>query len=168
MPRHGNAIALLVLGGALVACGGGGSSTAPTAAPAPVQPSKAAVRLNIDPNPQYAEYQGDGWYKFKVNLEFLEDAGVGARFDQMRVQVKSALTGAVLVDWTYLGVQLPSQRIESRGRVVFQFTSPTYHMELGTRSADLVFTTSMTDDKGNPVSLSNTARVLSSGAVPVD
>jgi hypothetical protein len=149
-------IAILVLVSGLTACGGGGGTSSPT--PVATPPVKADVVFNVDPNPTFAESQGNGWWKFKVNLELYTKNEVGFTINTVRYTVTSALTGGVLLDNT----EIVGTKVASR--TVLQYTSPTYHMELGTRSAQVKFLASLTDDRGNALTLSNTVNVTNEGA----
>jgi len=151
----GIAVVLLVSG--LVACGGSGSSASPT--PVATPPTKAEVVFNVDPNPSYAESQGGGWWKFRVNLELYTKNEVGFTVNAVRYTVSSALTGGVLLDRT----EVVAKKVAGSGRTVLQFASPSYHMELGTRSAQVKFLVDVTDDRGNTTTLSNAVNVANAG-----
>jgi len=141
----------------LVACGGdGGGVAAPTATPTPA--TRAAVTFNVDPNPVVSEYQGGGWYKFKVNLEFYDTAGVGFSINSVRTTVSSSATGTILLDYNYA----VAARVAARGRTVLQFTSSEYRTLTG-GGANVRFVADLTDDRGNALTLSNQASVLLSG-----
>src|SRR5262245_20439711 len=99
MHRLMTAAVAVVMTGGLVACGGGDSATAPT--PVPTPPARAVVTFNVDPNPVVSEYQGDGWYRFKVNLEFYDTAGVGFNINTVRTTVESSVTNTILLDYDY-------------------------------------------------------------------
>ena len=150
-------ISIVVLMSGLAACGGGSSSASPT--PVATPPTKANVVFNVDPNPSYAESQGGGWWKFKVNLELFTTNEVGFKINTVRYTVTSALTGSVLLDRS----EIVGSQVAGGGRKVLQFTSPTYHMELGTRSAQVKFLADITDDRGNALTLTNTVNVSSEG-----
>jgi hypothetical protein len=143
---------LLAVG--LAACGGGDSSaTAPTAVPTP--PPKAVVTFNVDPNPVVSHYQGDGWWKFKVNLEFYDTAGVGFTVNSVRTTVSSSVTGTILLDYDYS----IAKHVDPAGRTVLQFTSGEYRTLAG-GGANVKFIANISDDKGNAMTLSNQASVL--------
>ena len=108
---------MLVVG--LAACGGGGDGGVNTPTPLPTPPTKAEVTFNVDPNPVISEYQGDGWYRFKVNLELYDTAGVGFTINTVRTTVSSAATGTILLDYNYS----VAEHVDARGRTVLQFTS---------------------------------------------
>jgi ABC-type glycerol-3-phosphate transport system substrate-binding protein len=154
MPKRMLAVGVgMALLAGLAACGGGsGGSTAPTAVPA--APTKAVVTFNVDPNPVVSEYQGDGWWKFKVNLEFYDTAGVGFAINSVRTTLSSSVTGTILLDYDYS----IAQHVDARGRTVLQFTSSDYHTLAG-GGASVKFIANVTDDKGNPLTLSNQATV---------
>ncbi len=143
------------LAGAFGAC----FSTDPEPLPTPPVPTRADVKLLVDPNPVRANYEGDGWYRFKVNLAFSESAGVGFTINTIRVTVSSALSGDTLLD-----VNSPvSEHVVANGSKVLQFTCPQYHMEFGTSAARTRFAAGITDDKGNAITLSGQADVLYRG-----
>jgi hypothetical protein len=143
---------LLAVG--LAACGGGDSSaTAPTAVPTP--PPKAVVTFNVDPNPVVSHYQGDGWWKFKVNLEFYDTAGVGFTVNSVRTTVTEPVVGQILLDYNYS----VAKHVGAGGRTVLQFTSPPYWTLAG-GGANVKFIADISDDKGNAMTLSNQASVL--------
>jgi hypothetical protein len=138
----------------LVACGGGSSSsTAPSVTPTP--PSKAAVTFNVEPTPVVSEYQGNGWWKFKVNLEFYDTAGVGFTINSVRTTVSSSVTGTILLDYDYS----VAKHVAAKGRTVLQFTSPEYRTLAGGGAA-IKLIADISDDKGNAITLSNQASVL--------
>ena len=139
-----------------MACGGGDSGSAPT--PVPTPPTKAVVTFNVDPNPVVSEYQGDGWWRFKVNLEFYDTAGVGFTINSVRTTVSSAATGTILLDYDYS----VASHVAASGRTVLQFTSPLYRTLTG-GGANVKFIASITDDKGNTITLSNQANVAHVG-----
>jgi hypothetical protein len=144
------------LAGTLGAC----FSTDPEPVPDPPPvPTRAEVKLLVDPNPVRANYEGNGWYRFKVNLAFSESAGVGFTISTIRVSVSSALSGRTLLDAS----SLVGEHVAANGSKVLQFTCPQYHMELGTSAARTRFSASITDDKGNAITLSGQADVLHRG-----
>ncbi|MCG6920489.1 MAG: hypothetical protein LJF15_05295 [Acidobacteria bacterium] len=146
----------VLLGVLLTACGGD-SGTAPTPAPTPTPPTRAQVQLNVDPNPQTAEYQGNGWWRFKVNLEFVETAGVGFTINSIRTTLTSRATGGILYD----NEEAIVEYVGPRGRKVMQFSSAHYYTMYGLSGAvDAKFVVSITDDKGNPLTVSNQATIL--------
>jgi hypothetical protein len=147
--------ALLSFG--LVACGGDSSSPTAASTPPPA-PTKAKVTFNVDPNPVISEYQGNGWYRFKVNLEFYDTAGVGFTINSVRTTVTAPITGAILLDYDYS----VTTKVGPKGRDVLQFTSPLYWTLAG-GGADVKFIADITDDKGNALTLSNEATVLHRG-----
>jgi hypothetical protein len=152
MNRLMAATAAVVMTGSLVACGGGDSGSAPT--PVPTPPTKAVVTFNVDPNPVVSEYQGDSWYRFKVNLEFYDTAGVGFTVNSVRSTVSSSVTGTILLDYDYS----VASHVNASGRTVLQFTSPLYRTLAG-GGANVKFIAGITDDKGNALTLSNQASV---------
>lgn len=138
-----------------VACGGGSSSgTAPSSVPAP--PSKAIVAFNVDPNPVTSEYQGNGWWKFKVNLEFVETGGVGFTINSIRYSILNPFSNTYLIDRD----EAMAKKVSASGREVLQFTSANYYI-LGGLSGrvDVTFVANITDDKGNALTLSNNVTV---------
>jgi hypothetical protein len=146
----------------LVACGGGSSSsTAPSSVPA--APTQAQITFNVDPDPVVSEYQGSGWYKFKVNLEFFDTAGVAFTINSVRTTVSSSVTGTVLLDHSYS----VAEAVAARGRTVLQFTSPRYYTLAG-GGANVKFIASVTDSKGNSMQLSNQASVMRRGGPKVE
>jgi hypothetical protein len=147
-------VALAICG--LAACGGGGSVSAPT--PVPTPPAKAAVTFNVDPNPVVSEYQGDGWWRFKVNLEFYDTAGVGFTVNSVRTTVSSSVTNTILLDYDYS----VASHVNASGRTVLQFTSGLYRTLAG-GGANVKFIANITDDKGNVQTLSNQASVKEVG-----
>jgi hypothetical protein len=149
------AVAVLMTGG-LVACGGGDSGSAPT--PVPTPPTKAVVTFNVDPNPVVSEYQGDGWYRFKVNLEFYDTAGVGFNINSVRTTLSSSVTGTILLDYDYS----VASHVGANGRTVLQFTSSLYRTLAG-GGANVKFIANITDDRGNAMTLSNQAAVREVG-----
>jgi hypothetical protein len=155
-------VAVLAAAG-LVACGGdqGSSPAAPTAAPTP--PTKASITFNVDPNPVVSHYQGDGWWKFKVNLEFYDTAGVGFTINSIRTTLSSSVTGAILLDYDYA----IATHVGARGRTVLQFTSNEYRTLAG-GGANVKFIASITDDRGNDMTLSNQATVQHLGGAKVE
>jgi hypothetical protein len=146
----------IVLAGVLAGCGGGASSTAPNVLPTP--PTRAVVTFNVDPNPVVSEYQGDGWWRFKVNLEFYDTAGVGFRINTVRTTVSSSVTGTILLDYNFS----VAEYVGPRGRTVMQFTSPLYRTRAG-GGATVKFVADIRDDLGNAMTLSNQAGVLRVG-----
>jgi hypothetical protein len=155
------AVAVLAMVG-LVACGGGsGSSTAPSAVAAP--PTKAQITFNVDPNPVTSEYQGNGWYKFRVNLEFFDTAGVGFTINTVRTTVSSSVTNTILLDYDYS----IAKHVDPAGRTVLQFASPEYRTLAG-GGANVKLIASITDDKGNAVTLSKDASVRHIGGPAVE
>jgi hypothetical protein len=149
------AMAMLMTGG-LVACGGGDSGSAPT--PVPTPPPRAVVTFNVDPNPVVSEDQGDGWYRFKVNLEFFDTAGVGFTINTVRTEVTEPVAGTILLDYNYV----VASHVDARGRKVLQFTSPLYWTLAG-GGARIRFVADLRDDQGNPMTLSNQATVRQVG-----
>jgi len=145
----------ILLSGSLVGCGGGGS-VAPTALPTP--PARAEVTFNVDPNPVVSEYQSDGWWRFKVNLELYDTAGVGFQINTIRTTVSAAVTGTILLDYNYS----VAQHVDARGRTVLQFTSPFYRTVTG-GGANVKFVADLRDDMGNAITLSNQAAVMRMG-----
>lgn len=137
----------------LVACGGGASSPTPVATPTP--PMKAAVTFNLDPKVQTAEYQGNGYWKFKVNMEFVETGGVGFMINTCRVTLASPTSGAVLLDYNYA----MAAHVDPMGRKVFQWTSPQYFTNFNTGQATVKMVADITDDKGNSIMASNSMTV---------
>jgi hypothetical protein len=152
MNRLMAATAAVVMTGSLVACGGGDSGSAPT--PVPTPPTKAVVTFNVDPNPVVSEYQGDSWYRFKVNLEFYDTAGVGFTVNSVRSTVSSSVTGTILLDYDYS----VASHVNASGRTVLHFTSPLYRTLAG-GGANVKFIAGITDDKGNALTLANQASV---------
>lgn len=152
--RVARAVAAILATAALAACGGGdgGGVSAPSAVPTP--PTKAAVTFNVDPNPVVSEYQGDGWWRFKVNLEFYDTAGVGFRINTVRTTITSSVTNTILLDYDYS----VARQVNASGRTVLQFTSGLYRTLAG-GGANVKFVASITDDKGNALTLSNQATV---------
>lgn len=144
------AVVLAVVG--LAACGGEGAVSTPT--PVATPPTKAAVTFNVDPNPVVSEYQGDGWWRFKVNLEFYDTAGVGFRINTVRTTISSSVTNTILLDYDYS----VARQVDARGRTVLQFTSGLYRTLAG-GGASVKSVASITDDKGNALTLSNQATV---------
>lgn len=149
------AVGVLMTGG-LVACGGGDSASAPT--PVPAAPTRAVVTFNVDPNPVVSQYQGDGWWRFKVNLEFYDTAGVGFTVNTVRTTVQSSVTNTILLDYDYS----VASHVAASGRTVLQFTSPIYRTLAG-GGANVKFIASITDDRGNAMTLSNQANVMRVG-----
>jgi hypothetical protein len=137
----------------LVACGGDSTSTTPSAAPTP--PARAAVTFNVDPDPVVSEYQGGGWWKFKVNLEFYDTAGVGFTIHSVRTTLTEPVASMTLLDYEYS----VAEHVGAKGRTVLQFTSSRYWTLAG-GGADVKFIADITDDKGNALTLSNQATVL--------
>ncbi len=138
----------------LAGCGSGNdSSSTPTTLPTP--PPRAVVTFNVDPNPAVSEAQGGGWWKFKVNLEFYDTAGVGFTINSVRTTLASSVTGAILLDYDYS----VAKHVDARGRTVLQFTSGEYRTLAG-GGASVKFIANLTDDKGNALTLSNQATVL--------
>jgi hypothetical protein len=149
---------MLVVG--LAACGGGGGGSASAPTPLPTPPTKAEVTFNVDPNPVISEYQGDSWYRFKVNLELYDTAGVGFTINTVRSTVSSAATGTILLDYNHS----VAEHVGARGRTVLQFTSPLYRTLTG-GGANVRFVADLRDDKGNPMTLSNQASVRRVGGL---
>ncbi len=159
------AASLSVLLGVLLTACGGDSGTAPTPAPTPTPPTRAQVRLNVDPNPQTAEYQGNGWWRFKVNLEFVETAGVGFTVNSIRTTLTASTTNVILYD----NEEAVVEYVGARGRKVMQFTSGLYYTMYGLSGAvNAKFVVSITDDKGNPLTVSNQATILRHTEEPVE
>jgi hypothetical protein len=151
---------MLVVG--LGACGGGGGGSASAPTPLPTPATKAEVTFNVDPNPVISEYQGDGWYRFKVNLEFYDTAGVGFTINTVRTEVAAIAPPVILLDYNYA----VAERVAARGRTVLQFTSPLYYTRIG-GGANVRFVADLRDDKGNAITLSNQASVRRVGG-PVE
>jgi hypothetical protein len=145
------AVGILMTGG-LAACGGGDSVSAPT--PVATPPPRAVVTFNVDPNPVVSEYQGDGWYRFKVNLEFYDTAGVGFNINSVRTTLQASVTNTILLDYDYS----VASHVDASGRKVLQFTSPIYRTLAGGGS-NVKFIANITDDRGNNMTLSNQANV---------
>jgi hypothetical protein len=148
--------AAVILAAGLAACGGGSSASAPSAVPTP--PTKAAVTFNVDPNPVVSEYQGDGWWRFRVNLEFYDTAGVGFTINSVRTTIQSSVTSTILLDQDYA----IARHVDGGGRTVLQFTSGLYRTLAG-GGANVKLIANITDDKGNGVTLSNQASVTEVG-----
>jgi hypothetical protein len=146
----------VVLSGGIVGCGGGSNAVMPTALPTPSP--RAVVSFNVDPNPVVSEYQGDGWWRFRVNLELYDTGGVGFQINTIRTTVSSAVTGTILLDYNYS----VAQHVDARGRTVLQFTSPLYRTVTG-GGANVKFVADIRDDMGNAMTLSNQAGVLRVG-----
>jgi len=68
------------------------------------------------------------------------------------------VTGGILLDYDYS----VAKDVEARGRTVLQFTSGEYRTLAG-GGASVKFIANLTDDKGNPLTLSNQASVLHVG-----
>ena len=152
----------------LAACGGGGDSPTASTPVAPPAPTKAVVTFNLDPKAQVAEYQGNGYWKFKVNMEFLESGGggtggVGYTVNTTRVTLSSP-TGTILLDYNYA----MAARVEANGRRVFQWTSPLYYTNYGTGNANVAMVASITDDKGNAMTVSSAMTVKHVGGEKVE
>jgi hypothetical protein len=154
------AAAGILMTGGLAACGGGDSVSAPT--PAATPPPRAVVTFNVDPNPVVSEYQGDGWYRFKVNLEFFDTAGVGFNINSVRTTLQS-VTNTILLDYDYS----VASHVNAKGREVLQFTSGLYRTLAG-GGANVKFIANITDDRGNAMTLSNQASVRQVGGPGVD
>jgi hypothetical protein len=130
-----------------VACGGGGLP--PTVASTPA-PSKAVIKVLIDPNPVLAVPTGDPSYpwEFRVNLQLSDSGGVGFIVTSMQTTVTSALTGGVLTTTSenpFVGV-----KVDAYGQQTRQFHVGAYRMEFGTKSGKVNFKINFTDDRGNP------------------
>jgi len=157
------AAAGILLAVGLTACGGGssGATSTPTAVPTP--PTKAAVTFNVDPSPVTSEYQGNGWWRFKVNLEFYDTAGVGFTVNSVRTTVSSSVTGTILLDYDYS----VAKHVDARGRTVLQFTSNLYRTYAG-GGANVKFIANISDDRGNAMTISNQADVLHRSTERID
>ena len=144
---RGGAVAAL-LAAALTACGGSDTVTGGGPSPTPA-PSKAIVKVLIDPNPVIAVPTGDSTYPwdFRVNLQLSDSGGVGFVVTSMLTTVTSALSGATL-DSTdtnaFVGVKIAAFGQETR-----QFHMGPYRMENYTKEAKVNFKINFTDDKGN-------------------
>ncbi len=144
----------------LQACGS--STNGPTPLPTPTPVTRAQVSMVVDPNPVLANYEGNGWYRFKVNLGFAESAGVGCTIRSVRTTITSAISGGVLLDDVST---IPSSisRIPAGSTNTLQFTSPRYHMEGGSSSGAIAFSISILDDRGNSITLNGQASILHHG-----
>jgi len=152
----------------LAACGGGDSPTASTPV-APPAPTKAVVTFNLDPKAQTAEYQGNGWYKFKVNMEFLESGGggtggVGYTINTTRITLVATPSNTILMDYDFA----MAARVEANGRRVFQWTSPLYRSVFVTANANVTMVANITDDKGNSMTVSSAMTVKHVGGEKVE
>ena len=141
-----------------VACGSS-NNDGPTPVPTPTPPTKAAVHMVVDPNPIVANYEGGGWYRFKVNLGFDESAGIGFTINTIRTTITSAATGNVVLDY----VATIGQYVAGSGNTILQYTSPQYHMAGGTSAGMIAFSVSILDDRGNTITLPGQANVLHHG-----
>jgi hypothetical protein len=59
-------------------------------------------------------------------------------------------------------------RVEANGRRVFQWTSPLYYTNYGTGNANVSMVASITDDKGNAMTVSSAMTVKHVGGEKVD
>ncbi len=143
------------------ACGGS-DDNGPTPVPTPTPVTRADVHMIVDPNPIRPNYEGDGWYRFKVNLGFSEAAGIGYRINTIRTTITSAATGNVLVDETY-AISASVARVEAYGTRTLQFTSDQYHMAGGTSAGTIAFVVSITDDRQNAITVNGQATMLVRG-----
>lgn len=141
----------------LAACGSDDKS--PTVVPTPTPPTRAEITMRLDPSPVRANYEGGGWYRFKVNMEFVESAGVGATLTNINFTVASAASGIVV----FTGNAPRADRVEANGRNVLQFTMPQYHMEGGSSAALATFVASFRDDRGNALTATTQVNVLHHG-----
>lgn len=155
---------LLLMGAGLAlaltfgACGGD-DDNGPTPVPTPKPPTRAVVNMIVDPNPVRANYEGGGWYRFKVNLGFSESAGIGFTISAIRVTVSSAASGLVLIDRTVA----IGDHVAAYGSIIEQFTCPQYHMEGGASAAVTRFVVTIIDDNQNVITLDGQANVLHHG-----
>jgi hypothetical protein len=147
-----------VLALSLVACGSS-DNTGPTPTPTPTPTPKAVIHMVVDPNPVVANFQSDGWYRFKVNLGFDESAGIGFTINTIRTTITSAATGNVVLD----DVSAIGKYVAGYGNTILQFTSPRYKMAGGTSAGTIAFSVSILDDRGNTITLSGDANVLHHG-----
>jgi len=144
---------LLALLTTITACGG---SSSPTVAPTPTPPSKAIIKVLVDPNPVLAVSSGDPDYPwaFRVNLQLSDSGGVGFIVTSMQTTVTSAISGLVLTTTSenpFVGVKIPANGQETR-----QFGVLAYRMENRTKEGTINFKMNFTDDRGN-ASVSDTS-----------
>lgn len=131
----------------IVACGGG-EPKIPTATVAP-EPTKAVIKVLIDPNPIKAEPTGDPSYPwdFRFNLQLSDSGGVGFIVTSMQTTVMSALSSGVLTtsgENPFVGVKIPALGQETR-----QYHLGAYRMEFGTKEARVNVKINFVDDRGN-------------------
>jgi hypothetical protein len=143
------------------ACGGS-DNNGPTPVPTPTPVTRADVHMIVDPNPIRPNYEGDGWYRFKVNLGFNESAGIGFTINTIRTTITSAATGNVLIDYTSV-IPASLARVGAYGGTVLQFTSNQYHMAGGTSAGTIAFVVSITDDRQNAITITGQATMLVHG-----
>lgn len=142
------------------ACGSDDKS--PTVVPTPTPPTRAEVHMIVDPNPIRPNYEGGGWYRFKVNLGFSESAGIGFTINTIRTTIRSAATGNVLMD-SLSPIPASLSRVEARGGTILQFTSNQYYMAGGTSAGTIAFAVSITDDRQNAITIDGQATMLLRG-----
>lgn len=145
---------LLPLG--ITACGGGGSTSPTPLPPSDAAPKQAAVTFNVDPSPIVATHSGNAWhhhagtelYGFTVNLAFSEAAGVGYTVDT----VHARLSGAAFGRNPHRTVRM---HVPANERRVLQYASHLYLVAPGDKvGLTCEFTAAITDDRGNPISVS--------------
>jgi hypothetical protein len=118
------------------------------------------VTLRLDPDPTVSEWQGGLSWAFRVNLEFFETAGIGFTVNTVRYTMTYP-SGLVILD----SAETVGQHVVGGGRTVLQFRSPHYPSLTG--RATVAFTASITDDRGNPLTVTSNASVLDRGENPV-
>ncbi len=146
---------LLPLG--ITACGGGGATSPTPLPPSDSAPKEAAVTFNVDPSPIVATHSGDARYHhagselygFTVNLAFSEAAGVGYTVHTVHARLSGT---AAFGRNAQLTVKM---HVPANGRGVFPYPSPLYLVAPGDKiGLTCVFTAAITDDRGNPMSVS--------------
>ncbi len=143
-----------------LACGS--DSSTPTPVPTPTPVTRADVHMIVDPSVIRPNYEGNGWYRFKVNLGFNETNGIAATVNTVRTTITSAATGNVLLD-EVSAIPASIARVPASNGMVIQFTSPQYHMAGGTSAGSIAFVASLTDDRGNAITLNGQASMLVHG-----
>ena len=160
---RGGAAAVLAL--TLTACGSDTpTGIDPTPPPAP---SKAVIKVLIDPNPVTAVPTGDSTYPwdFRVNLQLSDSGGVGFIVTSMLTTVSSALSGGTLDssdENAFVGIKIAAFGQETR-----QFHMGPYRMENHTKEGKINFKINFVDDKGNASVYDGTVDVQNLGA-PVE
>jgi hypothetical protein len=150
-------VALTALTVSFAACGS--SDKSPTVTPTPTPPTRAQITFRLDPPLVVANYEGDGWYGYRVNLEFVETAGVAFTVATIRTVVTTAGGSTKLDQTTAVNRAVPAG---NPGRWVTQWY---VRYNLGGSRQALVtqFTATFTDAFGNVLTATTQVNVSHHG-----